>query len=42
MFNETEPTEGFINRDLWWKFKLAELDQVMQQKDDTMFVESLK
>ena len=26
--------EGFISMDLWHKFKLAELDQVMRQDDD--------
>ena len=36
-FNVTETVEGFISMDLWHKFKLAELDQVMQQDDD-MFV----
>ena len=32
MFNETETTEGFISRDLWWKFKLAELCQVCDKR----------
>ena len=39
-FNVTETMEGFINMDLWHKFKLAELDQVMLQDDD-MFVNLL-
>lgn len=41
MFGEPELTEGFINRDLRRKFELVELDQLMQQKDDTIFVELL-
>ena len=41
MFGEPELTEGFINRDLWRKFELVEQDQLMQQKDDTIFVELL-
>ena len=32
--------ERFINMDLWHKFRLAELDQVMRQ-DDEMFVNML-
>ena len=34
-FNVTETMEGFISMDLWHKFKLAEIDQVVQQDDDT-------
>ena len=40
-FNDTETMEGFISIDLWRKFRLAELDQVMRQ-DDEMFVNMLK
>ena len=29
--NVTETMKGFISVDLWHKFKLAELDQVMRQ-----------
>ena len=32
--------EGFISIDLWRRFRLAELDQVMRQ-DDEMFVNML-
>ena len=39
-FSITETMEGFISMDLWHKFKLAELDQVMQQDND-MFVNLL-
>ena len=39
-FNDTESIEGFISMDLWRKFRLAELDQVMRQ-DDEMFVNML-
>ena len=39
-FNETETMEGFISSDLWRKFRLAELDQVMRQ-DNEMFVNLL-
>ena len=39
-FNDTETMEGFISLDLWHKFRLAELDQVMRQ-DDEMFVNIL-
>ena len=38
-FNVTETMEGFISMDLWHKFKLGELDQVMRQ--DNMFVNLL-
>lgn len=41
MFNEIGTTVGFISTDLWWKFKLAELDQVMRRKNNKMFVELL-
>ena len=34
-FNVTETMEGFISMDLWHKFKLAEIDQVVRQDDDT-------
>ena len=37
IFNVIETMKGFISMDLWHKFKLAELDQVMRQDDD-MFV----
>ena len=39
-FNDTETMEGFISIDLWRKFRLAELDEVMCQ-DDEMFVNML-
>ena len=39
-FNDTNTMEGFISMDLWCKFRLAELDQVMRQ-DDEMFVNML-
>ena len=39
-FNVRETMEGFISMDLWHKFKLAELDQVIRQDDD-MFVNLL-
>ena len=39
-FNETETMEGFISMDLWLKFRLAGLDQVMHQ-DDEMFINML-
>ena len=39
-FNVTETMEGFISMDLWHKFKLVELDQVIRQDDD-MFVNLL-
>ena len=32
-FNVPEAMKGFISMDLWHKFRLAELDQVMQQDD---------
>ena len=38
--NYTETMEGFMSIDLWRKFRLAELDQVMRQ-DDQMFVNML-
>ena len=38
--NDTETMEGFISMDLWCKFRLAELDQVMHQ-DDKIFVSML-
>ena len=34
-FNVTETMEGFISINLWHKFKLVELDQVMRQDDNT-------
>ena len=40
ILNETETMEGFISMDLWKKFRLAELDQIMRQ-DDEMFVNFL-
>ena len=39
-FNETETMEGFVSMDLWKKFRLAELGQVMHQDHD-MFVNLL-
>ena len=40
MFNETETTEGFISRNLWWELQLRELYyQVMRRKDDRVFVD---
>ena len=36
-FNKTETMEGFISSDLWQKFRLAELDQVICQ-DNEMFI----
>ena len=39
-FNKNETLEKFIGRDLWRKFRLAELDQVMCQ-DDEMFINLL-
>ena len=36
-FNDTETMEAFISSNLWRKFRLAELDQVMRQ-DDEIFV----
>ena len=39
-FNLTETMEGFISMDLWHKFKLAELVQVIRQ-DNGMFVNLL-
>ena len=41
MFNETETSEGFLMLDLWHKFKLAELTEIIHQKGDTMFIELL-
>ena len=38
MFNETETTEGFKSKDLWRKFKLVEIDQIMRQKDNKTFI----
>ena len=40
IFNKTETMEGFIHSDLWQKFRLAEIDQVMSQ-DDEMFINLL-
>ena len=40
IFNDTETIERFISMDLWHKFRLAELDQVMRQ-DGEMFVNIL-
>ena len=40
IFNKTETMEGFIHSDLWRKFRLAEIDQVMSQ-DDEMFINLL-
>ena len=34
-FNETETMEGFVSSDLSRKFRLAEIDQVMRQDDET-------
>ena len=34
MFNETETTKGFLMLDLWRKFKLAELTEIMRPKGD--------
>ena len=39
-FNVTETMKGIIRINLWHKFKLAELDHLMQQDDD-MFVNLL-
>ena len=39
-FNETETLEGFVSMDLWTKFRLGELGQVMRQNHD-MFVNLL-
>ena len=39
MFNETQTLEGCICMDMWHKFKWAELNKVMRQKDSEMFVE---
>ena len=36
-FSETETIEGFISSDVWRKFILGELDQVMRQ-DDEIFI----
>ena len=38
--NEIETIEGFISMDLWRKFRLVELDQVMRQ-DNGMFLNML-
>ena len=42
IFNETGTSEGFLMLDLWHKFKLAELTEIMRQKGNTMFTELLK
>ena len=34
-FKESETMEGFMSLNLWCKFRLVELDQVMPQKDET-------
>ena len=39
-FNDTEAMEEFIIMEIWHKFRLAELDQVMRQ-DDEIFVNML-
>ena len=41
IFNENKTMERFRCMDLWRKFRLAELDQVMHH-DDEMFVKMLK
>ena len=41
MFNETETSEGFLMLDLWRKFKLAKLAEIMPQKGNTVFIELL-
>lgn len=38
LFNETQTSEGFICMDVWRKFKWAELNKIMRQKDSEMFV----
>ena len=41
MFNETDTSEGLSVLDLWHKFKLAEITEIMRQKGDTIFIELL-
>ena len=41
MFIETRSSKGFLMLDLRHKFKLAELTEIMRQKDHIMFIESL-
>ena len=41
IFIETKTSEGFLMLDLRHKFKLAELTEIMLQKDHTMFIELL-
>ena len=41
MFIETKSSKGFLMLDLRHKFKLAELTEIMRQKDHTMFIELL-
>ena len=41
MFDETEISEEILMLYLWHKFKLAEITQIVRQKDDTVFIELL-
>ena len=41
MINETETSERFLMLDLWCKFTLAELTEIIRQKGNTMFIELL-
>ena len=42
MFNATKTTARFLMLDLWRKFKLVELTEIMCQKGDELFIELLK
>ena len=41
MINETKTTEGFLMLDLWRKFELVELTEIMRQEGDANFIELL-
>lgn len=41
MFNEPDKFEGLLMLDMWRKFKLAELTEIMHQKDDAKFIKLL-
>ena len=41
MFNDTETSEGFLMLDLWHKFKMIELTEIMRQKGDIDFIKLL-
>ena len=41
MFDETNTSDGFLMLDLWRKFRLVELTEIMRQRRDAKFIELL-